>query len=115
VRGTLVETKFSTTRVVAGEPITTDNMECHLKPLLRSDYYPIEFTAEQWAALEKAFPTGVCDFSKPGVGQQPTIPWQTYQSDAEGGGVIYGGRPLGPAPAGSGEGWTSAALSGWLK
>jgi hypothetical protein len=109
----LVETKFSTTRVVAGESIATDNMECQLKPLQRSDYFPIEFTAEQWAALEKAFPTGVCDFSKPGVGQQPTIPWQTYQNDAEGGGVLYGGRPLGPAPAGSGEGWTSATFAGW--
>jgi hypothetical protein len=111
----LVETKFSTTRVVAGESISTDNMECQLKPLRRSDYYPIEFTEEQWKELEAAFPTGVCDFSKPGVGQQPTLPWQTYQSDAAGGGVIYGGTPLGPAPAGSGEGWTSATFAGWLK
>jgi hypothetical protein len=111
----LVETKFSTTRVVAGESITTDNMECQLKPLQRSDYYPIEFTNEQWKALEAAFPTGVCDFSKPGVGQQPTIPWQTYENDAEGGAVIYGGKPLGPAPAGSGEGWTSPTFAGWLK
>ena len=42
------------------------------------------------------FPTGVCDWSKPGVDQQDTVPWQTYQ-DARGR-VIYGGRPLGPAP-----------------
>jgi hypothetical protein len=111
----LVETKFSTTRAVAGDPITTDNMECQLKPLQRSDYYPNEFTAEQWSALQKAFPSGVCDFSKPGVGQQPTIPWQTYQSDGEGGSVIYGGKPLGPAPAGSGEGWASPTFAGWLK
>ena len=66
-------------------------------------------------ALEKAFPTGVCDFSKPGVGQQPTIPWQTYQNDSEGGAVAYGGKALGAAPAGSGEGWTSPAFAGWLK
>jgi hypothetical protein len=110
----LVETKFATTRMVAGESISTDDMECRLKPLRRSDYYPIEFTAEQWTTLEHAFPTGVCDFSKLGVGQQTTIPWQTYQNDGEGGAVVYGGKPLGRAPVRSGEGWTSTAFSGWL-
>ena len=40
---------------------------------------------------------GVCDFSKPGVDQQPTIPWLTYQNAR--GQVIYGGRPLGKPPA----------------
>ncbi len=114
-RSPLYETKFATTRMVAGESITTDDMECQLKPLERSAYYPIEFTEEQWATLEKAFPTGVCDFSKAGVGQQPTIPWQTYQNDAAGGAVSYGGTPLGAAPANSGEGWTSETFAGWLK
>jgi len=65
----------------------------------------------QWAALEKAFPTGVCDWSKPGVEQQDTIPWQTYQSSD--GSVVYGGRSLGRAPARSGGGWTSGAFAGW--
>jgi hypothetical protein len=111
----LVETRFATPRVVAGEEITTDNQECQLKALSRSAYYPVSFSEEQWTALEHAFPTGVCDFTRPGVGQQPTIPWQTYQSDAEGGSVVYGGRPLGKAPANSGEGWTSEAFAGWLK
>jgi hypothetical protein len=46
--------------------------------------------------LKRAFPSGVCDFSKPGVDQQPTVPWQTYQH--RNGKVIFGGRPLGPAP-----------------
>ena len=54
------------------------------------------FTDAQWSALQKIFPSGVCDFSKPGVDQQRTIPWQTYQ-DARGK-VIYGGRPLGAPP-----------------
>jgi hypothetical protein len=57
----------------------------------------------------------VCDFSNPGVGQQPTIPWQTYQNDSASGSVLYGGKPLGPAPAGSGEGWASATFAGWLQ
>jgi hypothetical protein len=110
-----VETKFATPRVVAGEAISTDNMECQLKPLEQSAYYPITFTEEQWKALQQTFPTGVCNFSKPGVGQQRTIPWQSYQNDSAGGSVIYGGKALGAAPINSGEGWTSAAFSSWRK
>ncbi|MEA2493771.1 MAG: hypothetical protein QOJ29_1682 [Thermoleophilaceae bacterium] len=94
-----VQTKFSTPAMVAGESIATDTNMCRLKPLRQSDYYPLKFTDEQWQALAKAFPTGVCDWSKPGIDQQGAIPWQTYQ-DASGA-VIYGGRPLGPAPRSS--------------
>jgi hypothetical protein len=111
----LAETRFATPRVVAGEAITTDNQECQLKPLTQSAYYPTAFTTEEWSQLQQAFPTGVCDFSKPGISQQSTVPWRTYQNDAAGGTVIYGGKTLGKAPAGSGEGWTSAAFAGWLK
>ena len=109
------ETKFATTRIVAGEPLTADNMECVLEPLEKSAYPGVEFTEEQWKALEKVFPTGVCDFSKPGVGQQKTIPWQTYENDSAGGAVIYGGKAMGRAPKGSGEGWTSPTFDDWLK
>ncbi len=87
---------YGTPRTVAGDAITTDANKCQLKPLSRSgNYGPIPFTDAQWAQLQSLFPNGVCDFSKPGVDQQPTIPWMTYQ-DARGH-VIYGGRPLGPA------------------
>ncbi|MGH2956560.1 MAG: DUF6351 family protein [Solirubrobacterales bacterium] len=91
-----LQTRYGTPRTVAGEPISTDQNKCTLKPLRRSDYYPLEFTDEQWAELETAFPSGVCDWSEPGVSQQGAIPWQTYQDSS--GAVIYGGRPLGPAP-----------------
>ncbi len=86
-----------TPRTVAGDSITTDNNKCQLEPLNRADYSGITFTDAQWAELQQAFPAGVCDFSKLGVDQQPTIPWQTYQ-DAQGN-VIYGGRPMGPPPS----------------
>jgi hypothetical protein len=86
-----------TPRTVAGDAITTDANKCQLKSLQRSDYSAITFTDAQWAALQKAFPTGVCDFSKPGVDQQPTIPWLTYQG--AGGKVIYGGESLGNPPS----------------
>jgi hypothetical protein len=93
--GPAVVPVYGTPRTVAGEPITTDQNSCHLRPLNRSDYNA-SFTDAQWATLQASFPTGVCDWSRPGVDQQPTIAWQTYQDDA--GNAIYGGRPLGPAP-----------------
>jgi hypothetical protein len=82
---------------VAGDPITTDTNKCQLKPQLRIDYPGITFTQAQWNVLEQTFPTGVCDYSKPGVDQQSTIPWLTYQS--ANGHVIYGGKPMGNPPA----------------
>jgi hypothetical protein len=87
---------YGTPRTVAGDAITTDANKCRLKPLNRRGYGAVEFSDGQWATLRGIFPTGVCDFSRPGVEQQGTIPWQTYQ-DA-GGDVIYGGRPMGPPP-----------------
>lgn len=86
---------YGTPRTVAGEPIATDQNKCQLKPLRRSDYN-VTFTSAQWASLEKTFSTGVCDYSRPGVGQQPTVPWLTYQNAR--GTVIYGGTPIGRAP-----------------
>jgi hypothetical protein len=83
---------YTTPRVVAGESIATDQNKCQLKPLRRSEYTPIQFTDDEWASIVRAFPTGVCDWSKAGVDQQPTIPWQTYQDR-------MGGRGLGVAPA----------------
>jgi len=89
---------YGTPRTVAGDAITTDANKCQLRPLNRSgNYGAIPLTDAQWTQLQSLFPNGVCDFSKPGVDQQPTIPWMTYQ-DAHGH-VIYGGRPMGPAPA----------------
>ena len=56
----------------------------------------IEFSDDRRQQLEKAFPTGVCDWSKPGIDQQGAIPWQTYQDPQAN--VVYGGKPLGPSP-----------------
>ncbi len=80
---------------VAGESVRNDVLKCQLKPLRREDY-SVAFTDTQWATLQQTFPTGVCDYDKPGVGERATVPWLTFQ-DARGR-VVYGGRPLGPAP-----------------
>lgn len=86
---------YGTPRFGADEPKTDDVLKCQLKPLNRSSY-PVTFTDAQWQEIEQAFPTGVCDYSKPSIGQRKTTPWLTYQNTA--GHVIYGGRPLGVAP-----------------
>jgi hypothetical protein len=86
-----------TPRTEAGDAITTDANKCQLKPLRRSDFPGITFTNAEWTTLEQTFPKGVCNFSKPGVAQQPTVPWLTYQDSH--GHVVYGGRALGNAPA----------------
>ena len=110
----LAQTRFGTPRTVAGESIATDVEKCRLVPLRQSAFYPVTFTGAQWAALEQALPDGVCDYSSPGVDQAGTVPWLTYQRDPAGASVVYGGGPLGPAPAGSGTGWTDPAFSSWL-
>jgi hypothetical protein len=86
---------YGTPRQGADGPLAEDVMKCQLKPL-RRDEYNVTFTNTQWQRLQQAFPTGVCDYSKPGVDQRGAIPWLTYQ-DARGH-VIFGGRPLGRSP-----------------
>ena len=85
-------TYYRAPRHVAGSPFTLDVVKCRLKPLARADY-AVTFTDAQWAQLEAAFPTGVCDYAQPGVSQQPPkARWLTFADGP-------GGRPLGPAPA----------------
>jgi hypothetical protein len=90
------QTRYGTPRTVAGESIATDTNKCQLGPLQRTDYYPVEFSDAQWAQLQTAFPSGVCDYSEPGVSQRGAVPWLSYQ-DADGE-VVYGGRRLGAPP-----------------
>jgi hypothetical protein len=101
-------TRYGTPRTVAGEDIANDTQKCALKPLQPQDYYPILFTADQWARLRSTFPRGVCDWRKRGIYQVGTTPWLTYQ-DASGD-VVYGGRALPVTPRRSGEGWTSPSF-----
>lgn len=83
--------RYGTTRTAAGGPLTNDDIKCQLKPLRRSDF-KILFTGGEWVQLKQAFPTGVCDYSKPSVGQRPSIPWMSFMHGP-------GGRPLGRPPA----------------
>lgn len=60
---------YSFPRGVAGVPISNDVVKCQLKPIAAADY--AGFTADELARLRRIFPAGVCDWSKPGVEQQP--------------------------------------------
>nr|WP_231701577.1 DUF6351 family protein [Halopseudomonas xinjiangensis] len=73
-------------RQVAGGPATENILKCRLKPLdLKSKDYTfagsgdrITFTAHQQDRLQKVFADGVCDWGKPGVGQQLNPGWMSY-------------------------------------
>lgn len=57
-------------RLIAGAPVANDILKCELKPVAQADYSP-ELSSDQLDRLRDIFPTGVCDYSRPGVGQQP--------------------------------------------
>lgn len=69
-------------RFEAGEPLTGRTMQCTLKPVSASDYAGYAALNSSWtgtarsadlSALGAAFPGGVCDYSKPGLQEQPLL------------------------------------------
>jgi hypothetical protein len=80
-------------RQAAGGPVAENIFKCQLKPLIFADpdYTGILFNADQQNRLRTVFPTGVCDWTKPGVEQVPVNPWTTFAGGP-------GGQPLGPEP-----------------
>ncbi len=68
-------------RIVAGAPATDDVFKCQLKPVDVKDY-KVAPNATQLADLKKIFATGVCDYSKPGIGQDQKITtWASFKGD----------------------------------
>lgn len=80
---------FASPRQTAGGPLAEDVLKCRLKPLKRSDY-KTALSDTQWTRLNKVFSGGVCDWTKPGIGMQRSVPWQTFAAGP-------GGEPM-PAP-----------------
>lgn len=69
---------YSNTRLAAGEPLTRDVLKCSLTPMRFGDY-PVTFTRAQKSRLLAAFPDGVCNFDRRGVGQRsPAGAWLDY-------------------------------------
>jgi Tannase-like family of unknown function (DUF6351) len=83
--------KRASPRQVAGGPLAEDILKCQLKPLNSVDYAPLIFTSTQWARLQATFPDGVCDWDRPGVGQQRAVSPLTFANGP-------GGERLRPAP-----------------
>jgi hypothetical protein len=77
---------------VAGGPLAENVFKCQLKPVNPSDpdYRGIAFTPNQAARLAAVFPNGVCDWTKPGIGETNAVP--TTFADGP------GGKPLPPPP-----------------
>jgi hypothetical protein len=87
----------SNPRMVAGEPLTMPALKCNLKPLNFRDY-PVTFTAAEKAQLRQAFPTGVCDYNRPGVGvRAPIGSWLSYGDNPD---AVAGPLKLPPPPTG---------------
>ena len=78
-------------RQVDGGPRAEDVLKCRPKPLAQSDYPVASLSAGQFAHLQAVLPAGVCDWSKPGVGQQVVVSPLTFKAGP-------GGQPLGDAP-----------------
>jgi hypothetical protein len=57
-------------RTAAGAPLRNDILKCQLQPTSRS-LYKVPFSAAQLSRLGTIFPQGVCDWTRPGVGQVP--------------------------------------------
>jgi hypothetical protein len=71
-------------RMAAGAPRRGDVLKCALRPVEEStDLYEVDLTDAQLDRLAEIFPTGVCDYDRPGVGQAAfDRPW--YDFTAEG-------------------------------
>lgn len=79
-------------RQVAGGPRAEDVLKCQLKPLVRTDYAAGTFSDAQWARMQTVFSTGVCDWSKPGVGQQAAVSPLTFAAGP--GGAVMPAAPV---------------------
>jgi hypothetical protein len=77
-----------------------DRLDCQTMPIEQFRFagksFSEVFSAAQQDALRVTFPTGVCDYSKPGRGFQEAVTWLTYQDAA--GQVVVGGRSMGAPP-----------------
>jgi hypothetical protein len=81
---------FGDPRTAAGAPIVNDILKCRRRPPRASDY-DVAVTETQMTRLRAVFRRGVCDWSRPGVGQVPMAgTWVDYS------------RPSAPVVLGSG-------------
>lgn len=68
---------FAFPRYVAGGPLKANVYKCRLKPIDARDY-AVAFTPDEMARLHAIFPSGVCDFSRRGVGYRRVVTWPSF-------------------------------------
>ena len=69
---------YPSPRMVAGAPETQDVIKCQLKTIVDAEL-KAKFSPDEIARLKKIFPQGVCDWTKPGVGQEALAgTWQSF-------------------------------------
>jgi hypothetical protein len=68
---------FAFPRYVAGGPLAANVIKCQLRPVSLNDY-KVSFKPAEMTRLKNIFSAGVCDFSKPGVGQVKVVPWASF-------------------------------------
>jgi hypothetical protein len=69
---------FGDPRTAAGAPLINNRLKCQRTPV-NVKQYKVKFTAAQASRLRQVFPSGVCDWRKPGVGQVPlAATWINY-------------------------------------
>lgn len=109
-----LQLRLSTPREVAGGNRLNDVLSCRLKPLTRAavDVGLLPLTDAQLARLRAVFPRGVCDFAKPGIGQQPAQTWLGYGTATK---VVTGGRNLPAVPPRQGEALSGPAFGSQLR
>ncbi len=83
--------KHGSPRLVGGGSLAENVLKCRLRQPALADYQG-RLTQAQFARLQAIFPDGVCDWTEPGVGQQPAVSPLTFAAGP-------GGVPLGAPPA----------------
>lgn len=68
---------YSNVRHEAGGPLAANALKCYLKPVDPSQY-SVSFTLAEMDRLHQVFPSGVCDFTKPGMYWSPLVPWPSF-------------------------------------
>jgi hypothetical protein len=68
---------YSNVRHEAGGPLAANVLKCQLKPVDSHDY-PASMSPADLARLKQIFPSGVCDWTKPGVNQVPVNTWTSF-------------------------------------
>jgi hypothetical protein len=80
---------YGDARTVAGERLSGQTLKCRTTPLRRTDLP--QLTDAEFATVSGAVDGQRCDWRKPGVGYQRSLPWMTFTRGP-------GGGPLGPPP-----------------